>query len=186
MVLAYHDFALKVFRLSEEGIFEHFPELFDCITPGSKTQRSEAEALVDLLHRHAASVLRVTEDQIVRAKTQLARRELPAGCLISLLGAGQVVQNPAPSAHAFSHTESYESVTYRSAAYSLTPAQACVVRYLAESRERFNGAVRHAAIIVDLQSHGFSTHKVQDLFKGSPVLGTLIQQPGRGFYRLAD
>jgi len=185
MVLSYHAFCLKVAGLSGERIFQEYPELFECVTPGSPNQRVEAQALVDMLHRHAATVLRVTEEQINAASHDMARLQLPPDCFISLLGS-QGTTSPTTPPDGFKHNEDYTSVDFHGTLMSFTPTQACVIRLLDETRQKGPPGVRHAAIIVHLQQKGFSTQRVRDLFLGSPAWHTLVITLKRGLYALAD
>jgi 7-cyano-7-deazaguanine synthase in queuosine biosynthesis len=180
-VLGYHDFAVKVSELSGDGLLQEFDALAEAIPVNDASQRLVGEGLIDMLHRHAEATISVIRGQIVQASDELARKKLPPNCLLTLLGSRYSERRPVL---VYLHSESYQSVTYRDANYSFSPAQACVVRFLDEARQDGPPMRRHKAICDYLQLEGFGTKRLSDLFPGHPAWGPFIQNPTRGQYQL--
>ena len=85
LALSYVRFATEVEDLDETGLFLRFGELHECIDPIDPDAQIVATTLVNLIKRHASAVVRVIEEQIALAKSELARGRLPPHCLLRLL-----------------------------------------------------------------------------------------------------
>jgi 7-cyano-7-deazaguanine synthase in queuosine biosynthesis len=89
LVESYVRFATDVEASSPEELFEKYPQFYDCILSSDSHPEKTALALVEMLKRHAANVLRVTADQIARHSLDIVKGTLPSTCLIRLVSAGQ-------------------------------------------------------------------------------------------------
>ena len=182
MVLSYHSFALKVAGLTGEGLFEAFPQLYECVPANAPGQRQIIQAIIDMLHRHADTVLSVTEDQVQAARAQIARRALPSDCFLAFLGGSGQSKVDQP----FKHSENYRSVSHRGQSYSLSPGQALVVRFLHEARLAGLPGKTHDEVLKFLHLEGLYTQRLRDLFVNSPAWLKLVVSKGKGLYSLAD
>ena len=64
MALSYVRFAQGLEHLDGPGMFQRFPELFECIDPMDPDASKIAESLTEMLKRHGETVLQVMEEQI--------------------------------------------------------------------------------------------------------------------------
>ena len=70
-------------------------KLYDCVEANDPNYAQNAQALVDLLGRHARTVMTVMEEQVARAAKDITRETLPSTCLTRLL-AGSAITDNAP------------------------------------------------------------------------------------------
>jgi 7-cyano-7-deazaguanine synthase in queuosine biosynthesis len=87
-VESYVRFARKIEELSDDGLFNEFPELFDCIIPSDVEQGNVAEKYIDLLRRHAKEVRFVTERKMKEHFPKFYEANLPDSCLLRLISSG--------------------------------------------------------------------------------------------------
>ena len=106
-------FAQGLEHLDGPGMFQRFPELFECIDPMDPDASKIAESLTEMLKRHGETVLQVMEEQISLVTSELARESLPKDCLIRLIsGSSQTMGQDTGSLEdnsASSETESHEA-----------------------------------------------------------------------------
>ena len=171
--LSYVRAARKIDRLSDDGLFEEFPELLECLGPADG--EDEAYSYLAMLRRQAEFVLLVVEEQLAAAVPHLARGALPANSLIGLLAAEQA------RADEFWYSSDYASVTWRGRQFVFTGSQATVVGNLHRAREQGLGALSSA---LALEGSGREGARMSDVFKRHPAWGTLIVRVGRSAYRL--
>ena len=171
--LSYVRAARKIDRLSDDGLFEEFPELLECLGPADG--EDEAYSYVLMLRRQAEFVLRVVEEQLAAAVPRLARGELPADSLIGLLAAEQA------RADELRHSADYASVSWRRDDFLFTPSQAAVIRNLHRAHEQRLGALNSA---LALEGSGREGARMSDVFKRHPAWGTLVVTAGKSAYRL--
>ena len=81
-------FAREIARQTDDGLFEVFPQLFDCILPEDPDPASTAREVIEMLRRHTRQTLGVIESQVQAHATDLIQGTLPASCLIRLVAAG--------------------------------------------------------------------------------------------------
>ena len=177
-VMSYVRFAIEVAEMTDEGFFARFPELYDALAPNDPDQRETAERLTCLLRRHGATILQVVENQIGRARRELARQQLPPTCLIRLLAASGEPQ----AAPDFRPGPGYREVWLRGEKFDLTPNQARVVQLLHQNDGDGNLGASQAYILEELEIKSKNLYQV---FRGSPAWGRLIvPADGKGMYRL--
>ncbi len=85
---SYVRFARDIDALSDEGLFDTYPQLVDAIDANDPAVDQTACRLIALLKRHAASVVEVTAAMVSRYRHDLARGILPENCLIRLIVGG--------------------------------------------------------------------------------------------------
>ena len=172
---SYLTFARTVERLNDEPLFEEFPELFDC-----SSDESEARELVQMLRRHAESVLGAMAEVVAREADALAAGSLPNHCLVRL--AADAGEPERDHEERFRHSPDYAMVVVDGREYHLSPLRAAAVRVLHEAHVQGVPELRGAYVLVEIES---GSRALSDLFKGSPSWGKLVV-PGmtRGTYRL--
>jgi 7-cyano-7-deazaguanine synthase in queuosine biosynthesis len=82
---SYVRFALDIERLSDEGLFNEYPQLYDCISARDSDSTAKAKKLVELLRRHSKQTLNVVAEQIKTHTSELLNGTLPETCLIRLI-----------------------------------------------------------------------------------------------------
>ena len=85
MALSYVRFTQELEHLDGPGMFQRYPELYECVDPADANATEIAEGLTGMLKRHAQLVLNVMEEQISSATSELARESLPQDCLIRMI-----------------------------------------------------------------------------------------------------
>jgi hypothetical protein len=91
---------------------------------------------------------------------------------------------PAPQPRGVKHSPDFRCVNWYGQIYSLTPAQAAVVRILWDAWENETPDVGQESL---LESSGSESAKLSDVFKDSPAWNTLVVSGGsRGTFRLAN
>jgi 7-cyano-7-deazaguanine synthase in queuosine biosynthesis len=81
---SYVRFARNVYGLSEEQLFDEYPQLNDCILPEDPRPDVTAQELAGMIKRHAGEILWVMEEQVSKARSDLVKHTLPATCLIQI------------------------------------------------------------------------------------------------------
>lgn len=81
---SYVRFARKVRSMSDEELFEEYPQMNDCILVGDPAPHLTATALARLVKRHASETMRVLQDQVERASKELVLHTLPPTCLTQI------------------------------------------------------------------------------------------------------
>ena len=172
---SYLTFARTVERLNDEALFEEFPELYDCFS-----DESEARELVQMLRRHAESVLGAMAEVVAREADALAAGSLPNHCLVRL--AADAGEPERDHEERFRHSPDYAMVVVDGREYHLSPLRAAAVRVLHEAHLKRVPELRGQYVLVEIES---GSRALSDLFKGSPAWGKLVV-PGmtRGTYRL--
>ena len=175
VAMSYLTFARTVERLNDEELFKEFPELYDCAS-----NEAEARELLDMLRRHAESVLGAMAEVVAREADALAAGSLPNHCLVRL--AADAGEPERDHEERFRHSPDYAMVVVDGREYHLSPLRAAAVRVLHEAClqgvPELNGQYILAAI--ESNSTGLS-----DVFKRSPAWGTLVVSGAtRGAYRL--
>ena len=172
---SYLTFARTVERLNDEALFEEFPELFDCFS-----DESEARELVQMLRRHAESVLGAMSEVVARKADALAAGSLPNHCLVRL--AADAGEPDRDHEERFRHSPDYAMVVVNGREYHLSSLQAAAVRVLHEAHVQGVPELRGAYVLEAIES---ASRSLSDLFKGSPAWGTLVVSGmTRGTYRL--
>jgi len=178
LVLSHISLAREIEKTPRDGLFDLFPQLFDCVLPNDPDPRRTAEALLDLLRRHADQTLRVLEDQVTRHSAELAAGTLPPAGLIALAASAAGADRGD-----FRHSPDFRSVSCGGEKYSFTARQGQVVQILFEAREKGAPDVGQHYILEELES---KAERLRDLFKSSRAWGSLIVRgQGKGTFRLA-
>lgn len=124
MAASYYRFATTVASLTEEGLFERFPQLYECVDPGDRDAPATAQALVDLLHRHGSAVTAAMQEQIHQAESELARQTLPPYSLVRMAagptGGLSFGSQPSGDSEVFRHSPDYRRVWLRDELFSLS------------------------------------------------------------------
>lgn len=97
VALSYVKFARLIRRLSDDALFNEFPQLHDGYLPDDPAAHQVAEELIAMVRRHAETVLRVLDQMIAAHSSPLAREELPPHCLLRL-ATGSVTRSAAAPA----------------------------------------------------------------------------------------
>jgi 7-cyano-7-deazaguanine synthase in queuosine biosynthesis len=168
MAVSYVRFAREVARLPEQDFFARFQELDQCIPPDGPEQEEVATALVEMLKRHAASVLRVLEDDLTIRPAQVIRHELPESCLLRM----SVAPDAMVVADGFRHSSDFRSITFQHEEYTLTPRQAQIVEILYEARSQETPEIGQDTILVRIDAPVGT--RLRDLFRDSPLWQTLV------------
>ena len=177
LALSYARVARKIDGLSEDGIFEEFPELIECLGPTDA--ENEAHQYIKMFQRQASFVLRVIEDQLEAALPGIARGELEAESLIGRLAAEQ--SRVGEQSAEFTHSADYASVTWRGEDFALTRSQAAVIRNLHQAYEKGTGVLGRA---LALEGSGREYARMSDIFKRHPAWQTLVVGVGKSAYKL--
>ncbi len=90
---SYVRFARRVYRLSDEGLVEAFPQIYDAVVPGDPHPEATVREVVELAKRHAATALGVVKEMTQRHLDSLVEGRLPATCLLRL-AVGEPVDGP--------------------------------------------------------------------------------------------
>jgi len=86
MALSYVRFALTIEELQDpDALLRRFPQLFDAVDPHDPDRAVTRAQLIDLLHRHAHTVLDTLGEEIGRHSTRLIRPNLSPNCLLRLI-----------------------------------------------------------------------------------------------------
>ncbi len=183
MATSYFRHALRMDGLTEDQMFNEYPQLGECLDPASGTVAEDGLELARMHQRHAKGVINVMASQIADYADDLARGRLPATCLVSLCaGAEKESHIDHGRREGLRHGENYESIVFRGKSYALTPAQRPVVQLLNESWERRDPPLGWDAI---KDRTGSLSRSMSDLFGKSPLWNTLIIEAGaRGVYTL--
>lgn len=91
IAVSYVRFAQEINRLSDDDLLLHYGQLFDALTEDDPQAERTLRRLVELLKRHARSVLDVLATMTKRHLTELVEGRLPATCLLRIAVAGAVV-----------------------------------------------------------------------------------------------
>ena len=174
LVLSYVRAARKIHRLSDDGLFEEFPELIDCLGPTDG--EDEAYRYVTMFRRQAEFVLCVIELHLAAAVPRLARGEIPPNSLVDVLTAEQ---GPVDE---FRQSAGYASVTWREQGFVFTRSQAVVIQNLHAAHERGLPSLGSAPA---LEGSGRESSRMSDVFKRHPAWNSLVVRVGKSTYRLA-
>ena len=172
--LSYVRAARKIHRLSDDGLFEEFPELIDCLGPTDG--EDEAYRYVTMFRRQAEFVLRVIELHLAAAVPRLARGEIPRKSLVGVLTAEQ---GPVDE---FRQSAGYASVTWRGQGFVFTRSQAVVIQNLHAAHEQGLPSLGSAPA---LEGSGRESSRMSDVFKRHPAWNSLVVRVGKSTYRLA-
>ena len=183
MVTSYFRRSLRMYDLTEEQIFNEYPQLAECLDPLSKTVAEDGLELVRMHQRHAEGVISVMRSQIAGHADELAKGVLPVTCLVRLCAAGEnKFEIDRGRRKGLVHGENYESIVFRGKSYALTTIQRPVVRLLNEAWEKRNPPVSWSVI---KDRTGTLSRSMSDIFGKSPLWKTLIVEAGaRGVYTL--
>ena len=209
MALSYVRFAQGLEHLDGPGMFQRFPELFECIDPMDPDASKIAESLTEMLKRHGETVLQVMEEQISLMTSELARESLPKDCLIRLISGssqtmgqdtGSLEDNSASSeteSHEaniqddavgrtigdnFRHSDDYREVRVGDRRFDLTTNQARVVELLHQQHLKGGSSLSQGYILETLD---IRSRNMNQVFRESPAWRKLIvPAEGRGMYRL--
>lgn len=84
MVESYARFTREATMMSEEDLFDAYPQLGDCILVDDPSPHVTATELAGMVKRHAAQVSGVLQREVARASQQLVQHTLPPTCLIQI------------------------------------------------------------------------------------------------------
>lgn len=185
MAESYVRWAQQVEPLMPEGLFDQYPELFDCIQPDDPAPQITGEALAGVLKRHAVQTVQVMAEQIASAKDELARAQLPPDCLIRLAQWASSATVPAEEAMPnFRASEDYRSVSWQGQEFRFTATQAKVVRLLREAQLSKTPEIGQDQL---LEKAGSQLSQLRDLFRRNPAWRKLIISGStRGSFRLSQ
>lgn len=177
LALSYIQFARELDKTPEGGLFDVYPQLYECLIPDEPGVEKTAEELVGLLRRHARTILGVMEDQIAAWRSELVVQGLPSTCLVSL-----TVSPGGAADHDFRHSDDYASVSVHGRHFSFTQPQAKAISILHEAYTKGLPDVQQRRILSELDSYAAS---LRDVFKRSGAWQTLVVAgERRGTYRL--
>jgi 7-cyano-7-deazaguanine synthase in queuosine biosynthesis len=77
-------FAREAVPMSDEDLFEAYPQLNDCILVDDPSPHVTAAELAAMVKRHAVETLRVVQGEVAKASQQLVQHTLPPTCLIQI------------------------------------------------------------------------------------------------------
>lgn len=93
MAESYVGFALKVRDTQPEHMFDEYPQLADCLLPTDPHPGRTAEQLIDLLIRHAKTVIHVMGEQVGHCTDDLVSGTLPESSLVRLVVSGKHLED---------------------------------------------------------------------------------------------
>ncbi|MDA0734992.1 MAG: 7-cyano-7-deazaguanine synthase [Chloroflexi bacterium] len=181
MALSYARFASEVEPLDATGLFHRYAELFECIDPSDPDAGTVAASLTGMVKRHASTIIKVIEDQIALARSELARQALPPGCLLRLI-AGSYAVVAGSQTDFFRHNADYREVWLGDERFDLTTNQSRVVELLANQHIAGGAALSQAYILETLD---IGSQNLAQVFRDSTAWNRLVvRADGRGIYRL--
>jgi 7-cyano-7-deazaguanine synthase in queuosine biosynthesis len=89
----YVRFTHELSSLSDDGLFEKFPQLSDCIVSSDPDPNGTASNLVALLRRHSKEVREVVKTQMEKFGDKIFDGTLPDTCLLKLITSGSNVKD---------------------------------------------------------------------------------------------
>ncbi len=93
LVESYLRFAYEIENLTDDDIFQEYPELVDCVIPGDRKVESTAKLWISLLRRHSGQVSQVMRNKIRDYAVSLFTASLPDSCLIRLVTSGSHIRD---------------------------------------------------------------------------------------------
>jgi len=177
LALSYVRFARQILKTPEDDLFNEFPQLYDCILPDDPHPEETAKSFVELLKRHAATVLKVLQAEMSRLGSEIAAGDLPTTSLVGL------AVSPAESPNGdFRASPGFRSVRWRGQRYTFSSRQAQAVQILHEAHQSGTPDVGQDHILEEVESRG---RRLRDLFKDHPAWKRLIVRgKGKGTFRL--
>jgi len=91
---SYVRFAIEIDSFSDDALFQHFGELYDCVLPEDPNPDKTAHNFLDLLRHHTNEVLSVIGTQVQLHAMNFLKGQLPAACLLRLVTAGEHLRSP--------------------------------------------------------------------------------------------
>lgn len=177
LALSYVRFAREILKTPEDGLFDKYPQLYECLLPDDPSPQSTAEALIALLQRHAKTVVGVLEAQVVTLREEIAAGDLPPTSLVGL--AVSTAESPNGE---FRAAPGFRSVWWRGEQFTFGSKQAQVVELLFEAHQRGTPDIGQDHILVEVESRA---GRLRDLFKNHPAWNRLIiRGDGKGIFRL--
>jgi hypothetical protein len=137
---SYVRFARGVEALSDERLFDTYPQFADALDADDPTIDQTACRLIDLLKRHAACVLGVTAAMVSHYSHDLARGALPENCLIRLMAGGTAALAAASEvANTFRREGDLWTIVFRGQTTRLRDAKGLryIARLLAHPEQQF-------------------------------------------------
>lgn len=177
LALSYVQFAREILKTPQDDLFHKYPHLYQCLLPDDPSPQRTAEALIALLQRHAETVVRVLEAQVVRLREEIAAGDLPPTSLVAL------AVSPAESPDgAFRASPDFRSVWWRGEQFTFSSLQAQAVQILYSAHQSGTPELGQHHILVELDSRA---RRLRDLFKNHPAWNRLIVRgKGKGIFRL--
>ena len=86
-------FAQNLETLSNDEIFNEYPELLDCIVSNDPNANQTAKSYINLLRRHSKQVRDVMRAKVVHYADRLYEASLPDSSLVRLVASGQLLEN---------------------------------------------------------------------------------------------
>ncbi|MDP9469119.1 MAG: hypothetical protein M3Q71_00410 [Chloroflexota bacterium] len=86
---SYVRFAQRVLPLDNDELFKGFPQIRDVVVPGAGDPEETVRAALDVVKRHAATVLGVLKEMTRRHVDEIVEGNLPPSCLLRLVPAGK-------------------------------------------------------------------------------------------------
>jgi hypothetical protein len=86
LALSYVRFAQRVARASRDELLSAYPDIFDAILPDDPDPDATLETYLDLLHRHARSILSALETKLAEAVPDMAQGRLLPTSLLAVVG----------------------------------------------------------------------------------------------------
>lgn len=81
---SYIRFARRAHLISEEELFEEYPQLNDCILVDDPSPHITAAELADMVKRHATETMQALKEQVAKVPAELVQHALPPTCLIQI------------------------------------------------------------------------------------------------------
>jgi 7-cyano-7-deazaguanine synthase in queuosine biosynthesis len=177
LALSYVRFAREILKTPADGLFDKYPQLYECLLPDDPSPQSTAEALIALLQRHARTVVGVLEAQVVTLRKEIAAGDLSSTSLVGL------AVSPAESPNGeFRAAPGFRSVWWRGEQFTFGSKQAQAVELLFEAHQRGTPDIGQDHILVEVES---KAGRLRDLFKNHPAWNRLIiRGEGKGIFRL--
>jgi 7-cyano-7-deazaguanine synthase in queuosine biosynthesis len=209
LVLSYYAFGKSVDQIAAEDLFLEHPTLIEAVGDVPDAGAVAAD-LADLLRRHARNTITVIEEQIQRARAQLARQSLSPDSLLRLiLGSPTAVDRATSSINGaasdtggitasgpptnlqgsgapdgqFQPSDDYLSVRIHGQRFTLTSAQACIVKRLHDAWQDGTVDVSQHSLLEHCE---LNTRRLRDVFRRDQLaFRTLIRSGQRkGTFRL--
>jgi 7-cyano-7-deazaguanine synthase in queuosine biosynthesis len=86
LALSYVRFAQRVARATRDELLSAYPDIFDAILPDDPDPDGTLEAYLDLLHRHARSILTALETKLAESVPDMAQGLLLPTSLLAVVG----------------------------------------------------------------------------------------------------